>query len=133
MTYTGQSTSVGNGLTQKTYSYSPLNSLVNIVFSTWSFDNSKVNYVTPANPFPRHGRSSCPSNSTEGHQRGQLGGQQCNSGCQLDEYLASESHRNCRLQLCPDTFHSSSTSEMVSRPLRSLSASDKGCSVSIRV
>jgi len=34
MTYTGTSTSVGSGLTQKTYSYSPLNALVNIVFNT---------------------------------------------------------------------------------------------------
>lgn len=34
MTYTGQSTSLQGGLTQKTYSYSPLNALVNIVFNT---------------------------------------------------------------------------------------------------
>lgn len=34
MTYTGQSTNLGNGLTQKVYSYSPLNSLVDIVFNT---------------------------------------------------------------------------------------------------
>jgi hypothetical protein len=33
MTDTGQSTSLGNGLIQKTYSYSPLNALVNIVFN----------------------------------------------------------------------------------------------------
>ncbi len=31
MTYTGQSQNLGNGLTQKTYSYSPLGALVNIV------------------------------------------------------------------------------------------------------
>ena len=34
MTFTGQSQSLQNGLTQKTYSYSPLNALVNIVFNT---------------------------------------------------------------------------------------------------
>ena len=34
MTYTGQSSSVGNGLTQKVYSYSPLNALVDVVFNT---------------------------------------------------------------------------------------------------
>ena len=34
MTYTGTSSSVGSGLTQKTYSYSPLSALVNIVFNT---------------------------------------------------------------------------------------------------
>lgn len=34
MTQTGASQSVGQGLTQKTYSYSPLNSLVDIVFNT---------------------------------------------------------------------------------------------------
>ena len=34
MTETGASQSVGNGLTQKTYSYSPLSALVNIVFNT---------------------------------------------------------------------------------------------------
>jgi hypothetical protein len=33
MTYTGQSRNVGNGLTEKTYSYSPLGSLVNIIFN----------------------------------------------------------------------------------------------------
>ncbi|KAK5137129.1 hypothetical protein LTR08_000634 [Meristemomyces frigidus] len=33
MTETGASQSVGNGLTQKTYSYSPLSALVNIVFN----------------------------------------------------------------------------------------------------
>ncbi|KAL9088186.1 MAG: hypothetical protein Q9165_006313 [Trypethelium subeluteriae] len=34
MTYTGQSTNLGQGLTQKVYSYSPLNALVDIVFNT---------------------------------------------------------------------------------------------------
>ena len=34
MTFTGETQSLQNGLTQKTYSYSPLNSLVNIVFNT---------------------------------------------------------------------------------------------------
>lgn len=34
MTYTGQTSSVGTGLTQKVYSYSPLNALVDIVFNT---------------------------------------------------------------------------------------------------
>lgn len=34
MTYTGASESLGSGLTQKTYSYSPLNALVDIVFNT---------------------------------------------------------------------------------------------------
>jgi hypothetical protein len=34
MTQTGVAKSVGQGLTQKTYSYSPLNSLVDIVFNT---------------------------------------------------------------------------------------------------
>ena len=34
MTFTGASKDLGNGLTQKTYSYSPLGSLVNIVFNT---------------------------------------------------------------------------------------------------
>jgi hypothetical protein len=34
MTQTGASQSVGQGLTQKTYSYSPLNALVDIVFNT---------------------------------------------------------------------------------------------------
>jgi hypothetical protein len=34
MTQTGVAKSVGDGLTQKTYSYSPLNSLVDIVFNT---------------------------------------------------------------------------------------------------
>ncbi|KAH8898312.1 hypothetical protein GQ53DRAFT_415772 [Thozetella sp. PMI_491] len=34
MTYTGNFQDLGNGLTQKTYSYSPLGSLVNIVFNT---------------------------------------------------------------------------------------------------
>jgi len=34
MTYTGQSQALTNGLVQKTYSYSPLNALVNIVFNT---------------------------------------------------------------------------------------------------
>ncbi|KAK4540340.1 hypothetical protein LTR36_009297 [Oleoguttula mirabilis] len=34
MTYTGTSQSLGSGLTQKTYSYSPLSALVNIVFNT---------------------------------------------------------------------------------------------------
>ncbi|KAK5114545.1 hypothetical protein LTR62_002480 [Meristemomyces frigidus] len=34
MTYTGDTKSVGQGLTQKTYSYSPLSSLVDIVFNT---------------------------------------------------------------------------------------------------
>lgn len=34
MTYTGTSESLGGGLTQKTYSYSPLSALVNIVFNT---------------------------------------------------------------------------------------------------
>lgn len=34
MTYTGTSTSVGNGLTQKVYSYAPLNALVDVVFNT---------------------------------------------------------------------------------------------------
>ena len=33
MTYTGKSQQLGNGLVQKTYRYSPLNSLVNIVFN----------------------------------------------------------------------------------------------------
>jgi hypothetical protein len=33
MTYTGQSQTLQNGLVQKTYSYSPLNALVNIVFN----------------------------------------------------------------------------------------------------
>ena len=33
MTYTGQSQALQNGLVQKTYSYSPLNALVNIVFN----------------------------------------------------------------------------------------------------
>jgi hypothetical protein len=33
MTYTGQQTTLQGGLTQKTYSYSPLNALVNIVFN----------------------------------------------------------------------------------------------------
>ncbi|TVY81263.1 hypothetical protein LSUE1_G002518 [Lachnellula suecica] len=34
MTYTGNSTSLQGGLTQKQYSYSPLNALVNIIFNT---------------------------------------------------------------------------------------------------
>ena len=34
MTYTGQEETLSGGLTQKTYSYSPLNALVNIVFNT---------------------------------------------------------------------------------------------------
>jgi hypothetical protein len=34
MTYTGVSETLGGGLTQKTYSYSALNALVNIVFNT---------------------------------------------------------------------------------------------------
>jgi hypothetical protein len=34
MTQTGVAKGVGQGLTQKTYSYSPLNSLVDIVFNT---------------------------------------------------------------------------------------------------
>ncbi|KAK2033499.1 hypothetical protein LX32DRAFT_522851, partial [Colletotrichum zoysiae] len=34
MTFTGNQQDLGNGLVQKTYSYSPLNSLVNIVFNT---------------------------------------------------------------------------------------------------
>jgi hypothetical protein len=34
MTYTGDSKSLQGGLTQKTYSYSPLGALVNIVFNT---------------------------------------------------------------------------------------------------
>lgn len=34
MTYTGDSQQLGNGLVQKTYNYSPLNALVNIVFNT---------------------------------------------------------------------------------------------------
>ncbi|GAB7354574.1 hypothetical protein MBLNU459_g5024t1 [Dothideomycetes sp. NU459] len=34
MTYTGQSSDLGSGLTQKVYSYSPLNALVDIVFNT---------------------------------------------------------------------------------------------------
>jgi hypothetical protein len=34
MTYTGTSQSLQGGLTQKTYSYSPLNALVNIIFNT---------------------------------------------------------------------------------------------------
>lgn len=34
MTYTGQSETLSGGLVQKTYSYSPLNTLVNIVFNT---------------------------------------------------------------------------------------------------
>jgi hypothetical protein len=34
VTYTGDSKSLGQGLTQKTYSYSPLSALVNIVFNT---------------------------------------------------------------------------------------------------
>ncbi|KAK5124445.1 hypothetical protein LTR85_001662 [Meristemomyces frigidus] len=34
MTYTGTSQSLGSGLTQRTYSYSPLSALVNIVFNT---------------------------------------------------------------------------------------------------
>ena len=34
MTETGTAKSVGNGLTQKTYSYSPLSALVNVVFNT---------------------------------------------------------------------------------------------------
>jgi len=34
MTYTGQSESLGSGLTQKVYSYSPLDALVDIVFNT---------------------------------------------------------------------------------------------------
>jgi hypothetical protein len=34
MTYTGVQKDLGNGLTQKTYQYSPLGSLVNIVFNT---------------------------------------------------------------------------------------------------
>ena len=34
MTYTGESETLSGGLIQKTYSYSPLNSLVNIVFNT---------------------------------------------------------------------------------------------------
>lgn len=34
MTYTGQSLDLGNGLTQKTYSYSPLNALVDVVLNT---------------------------------------------------------------------------------------------------
>lgn len=34
MTQTGDSKSVGQGLTRKTYSYSPLNALVDIVFNT---------------------------------------------------------------------------------------------------
>lgn len=34
MTFTGQLLDLGNGLTQKTYSYSPLNALVNIVFNS---------------------------------------------------------------------------------------------------
>ncbi|KAJ9622034.1 hypothetical protein H2203_006915 [Taxawa tesnikishii (nom. ined.)] len=33
MTYTGQTSSLGSGLTQKVYSYSPLNALVDIVFN----------------------------------------------------------------------------------------------------
>ncbi|KUJ08236.1 uncharacterized protein LY89DRAFT_691126, partial [Mollisia scopiformis] len=33
MTFTGVTSSLGNGLTQKQYSYSPLNALVNIVFN----------------------------------------------------------------------------------------------------
>jgi hypothetical protein len=33
MTYTGVSEALSGGLTQKTYSYSPLNALVNIVFN----------------------------------------------------------------------------------------------------
>ena len=34
MTFTGQTENLANGLVQKTYSYAPLNSLVNIVFNT---------------------------------------------------------------------------------------------------
>ena len=34
MTYTGESETLSDGLVQKTYSYSPLNALVNIVFNT---------------------------------------------------------------------------------------------------
>ena len=34
MTYTGESETLSGGLVQKTYSYSPLNALVNIVFNT---------------------------------------------------------------------------------------------------
>lgn len=34
MTYTGVSKSLQGGLTQKQYSYSPLNALVNIIFNT---------------------------------------------------------------------------------------------------
>jgi hypothetical protein len=33
MTYTGKSQQLGNGLVQKTYRYSPLNSIVNIIFN----------------------------------------------------------------------------------------------------
>ncbi|KAK4497921.1 hypothetical protein PRZ48_010576 [Zasmidium cellare] len=34
MTYTGESQNLGNGLTKKTYSYSPLNALVDIIFNS---------------------------------------------------------------------------------------------------
>ena len=33
MTYTGKSVQLGNGMVQKTYKYTPLNALVNIVFN----------------------------------------------------------------------------------------------------
>jgi hypothetical protein len=54
MTYTGVSQSLGNGNVQKTYSYSPLNALVNIVFNAAGnivqATVVKKNNTTPASP-----------------------------------------------------------------------------------
>jgi hypothetical protein len=62
MTQTGAAKSVGQGLTQKTYEYSPLNSLVDIVFNTAGQVVSAV--VQKKNGSSGSGSSGSGSNST---------------------------------------------------------------------
>lgn len=59
MTYTGVSQTLQNGLIQKTYSYSPLNALVNIVFNT-------AGQVVQATVFKQGGGSTATSSSSAG-------------------------------------------------------------------
>jgi hypothetical protein len=59
MTYTGASQTLQNGLVQKTYSYSPLNALVNIVFNT-------AGQVVQATLVKQSGGSTATSSSSTG-------------------------------------------------------------------
>ena len=65
MTYTGEQQTLSGGLTQKTYSYAPLNALVNIVFNSLG----QVVQATKASVTGGSSSSAAPSAAPTGSKR----------------------------------------------------------------